>query len=178
MLTTESRSRRWAESSAFASAMRNHPTGSELQFSACRALAKLARHADNLIRRIRGRACARGVDDSYKRLGSLRSYAESSVGTLPQQTGFTRRRGPPRRTTGRTRRQLQPFGDHWTGGHWRTFTASRRSFTDPMSLKKQRMQCRRENTYCVSIAARWNRWREFVGSEFIQHHKRVTAKVH
>ena len=33
-----------------ATAMRSHPTGSELQFSACRALAKLSRHADNLVK--------------------------------------------------------------------------------------------------------------------------------
>jgi hypothetical protein len=45
---------------------------------------------------VAGEEFAQGrFDGSYTRLGSLRSYAERRVGTLPQQTGFTRRRCPP-----------------------------------------------------------------------------------
>jgi hypothetical protein len=46
MLTTESRSRRSAESSAFATAMRSHPTNSGPQHQACFPLAFLSLHAD------------------------------------------------------------------------------------------------------------------------------------
>jgi hypothetical protein len=60
-----------------ATAMRSHPTGSELQFSACRALAKLSRHADNLVKidAARGIGCIATSMRSHPTDGKLRLSA-------------------------------------------------------------------------------------------------------
>ena len=88
-----------------ATAMRSRPTGSELQFSACRALAKLARHADNLVKI----EAAGGVESLATSMRSHPTDGKLQLSAyLASRTGHKHRRGTDRRqSAAQVRRDLK-----------------------------------------------------------------------